>query len=94
MKITIRDVDESVARVLSSKAAKAGMSRQQYLLLQLNRMAVVDAFYEERNEYRTLVKNIASVIERNTEQLKRFSECLESMEEEKKKEEKKNAREE
>ncbi len=86
MNITIRDVDAVVAEVLAAKAKKAGMSRQQYLLLQLNRMATVDVYYEERNEYRTLVKNISSVIERNTEQLQKISEYLDELREDEKRE--------
>lgn len=81
VKITIRNVDETTAKVLSHKAAKAGMSRQEYLLMQLNRMASVDAFMDARNEYATLVKNIAGVIAENTEQLQRFADCMENFEE-------------
>lgn len=79
MEIVIRNVSEATAKALSSKARKAGMSRQEYLLNYLNRLAVVDAYREEREEYATLVKNIGTVVGNNTEQLQRVADLMEDL---------------
>lgn len=82
MNILIRNVNESTLKSIDNKAKKAGMSRQEYLILQLNRMAAVDAYREEREEYATLVKNMSVVIENNTEILGRAAELLQDYEDE------------
>lgn len=79
MDIVIRNVSEATAKVLSSKARKAGMSRQEYLLNYLNRLAIVDAYREEREEYSTLVKNMGAVVGNNTEQLQRVAVLMEDL---------------
>lgn len=79
MEILIRNLEPATVRTLDEKAAKAGMSRQEYLLMELNRMAVADAFHEERREYSTLVKNMGMVIKNNTEQLQEVAELLEDI---------------
>lgn len=82
MNILIRNVNESTLKSIDNKAKKAGMSRQEYLVQQLNRMAAVDAYREEREEYATLVKNMSVVIENNTEILEKAAELLQDYEDE------------
>ncbi len=79
MEILIRNLEESTVNTLDKKAQKAGMSRQEYLLMHLNRLAVVDAYREEREEYSTLVKNIGVIIGNNTEQLQKVAELMEEI---------------
>lgn len=79
MEILIRNLEPATVRTLDEKAAKAGMSRQEYLLMQLNRMAAADAFHEERREYSTLVKNMGLVIKNNTEQLQEVADLLQDV---------------
>lgn len=79
MEILIRNLEESTVRTLDKKAKKAGMSRQEYLLMHLNRLAEVDAFREERGEYSTLVKNMGVIIGNNTEQLQKAAELMEDI---------------
>lgn len=80
MDIVIRNISNATATALSNKARKAGMSRQEYLLNYLNRLAVVDAYREEREEYATLVKNMGAVVGNNTAQLERVMVVLENLE--------------
>jgi len=79
LKITIRNISEATAQALSEKARKAGMSRQEYLLNYLNRLAMVDAYREEREEYATLVKNMGAIVGNNTEQLQRVIVVLDDL---------------
>ena len=79
--ILIRAVDDTVAKALSQKAKKVGMSRQEYILMHLNRLATVDAYREEREEYSTLVKNMGAIIGNNTDHLQRVIELMEEIEE-------------
>ncbi|MGN0496929.1 MAG: hypothetical protein ACI4GW_11940 [Lachnospiraceae bacterium] len=81
MDIIIRDLDPATVRSIDEKAKQIHISRQQYLLQQINRMATVDVFREERDEYSTLVKNIAKIIGQNTEQLNDFTKTLEELKE-------------
>lgn len=79
MDILIRGLGRATVKTLDEKAAKAGMSRQEYLLMYLNRLAAVDAYREEREEYSSLVKNIGTVIGNNTEQLLKVAELMEEI---------------
>lgn len=79
MDIIIRDVDPAIIRSIDEKAKKIKLSRQQYLLQQINRMATIDVFHEERDEYSTLVKNMAVIIGHNTDQLKQFTQEMETL---------------
>lgn len=79
MDILIRGLGRATVNTLDEKAAKAGMSRQEYLLMYLNRLAAVDAYREEREEYSSLVKNIGTVIGNNTEQLLKVAELMEEI---------------
>ena len=79
MDIVIRNISEATAKALSSKARRAGLSRQEFLLNYLNRLAVVDAYREEREEYATLVKNMGIVVGNNTEQMQRVAELIEDL---------------
>lgn len=79
MEIMIREMNAAVVKALDEKAAGLGMSRQKYLKLQLERLATVDVFREERNEYATLVKNMGIIIGNNTEQLQSVAELLEDI---------------
>ncbi len=79
MEILIRNLEPATVRTLDEKAAKAGMSRQEYLVMQLSRMAAADAFHEERREYSTLVKNMGLVIKNNTEQLQEVAELMQDI---------------
>lgn len=79
MEIRIREMNAAVVKALDGKAAGLGMSRQKYLKVQLERLAMVDAFREERNEYATLVKNMGIIIGNNTEQLQSVAELLEDV---------------
>ncbi len=82
MDVLIRNLEESTARTLDKKAQRAGMSRQEYLLMHLNRLASVDAYQEERGEYSTLVKNMGVIIGNNTEQLQKAVELMEDIKDE------------
>lgn len=81
MDIIIRDIDPAIIRTIDEKAKQIHISRQQYLLQQINRMATIDVFREERDEYSTLVKNIAKIIGQNTEQLNDFTKAIEELKE-------------
>lgn len=81
MNIIIRDIDPLIIQAIDEKAKQIHVSRQQYLLQQINRMATIDVFREERDEYSTLVKNIAKIIGQNTEQLNDFTKAIEELKE-------------
>lgn len=76
MDIIIRNVDPTIVKAIDNKAKKIELSRQQYLLNQLNRIATIEAFAEERREYSTLVKNMGIIIQQNTESLQQIIDIL------------------
>ena len=76
MDIIIRNVDPTIVKAIDNKAKKIELSRQQYLLNQLNRIATIEAYAEERREYSTLVKNMGIIIQQNTESLQQIIDIL------------------
>lgn len=81
MEILVRDISAATVKELDRKAKNAGLSRQEYLKGYLERLAAVDAFRSEREEYATLVKNMGLIIGNNTEQLRKTIQLLEDVSE-------------
>lgn len=92
MEILIRDMSAATVKELDQKARNAGLSRQEYLKGYLERLAAVDAFRNEREEYASLVKNMAKIIGNNTEQMKKTMQMLEDILEHVKEESKNGSR--
>lgn len=79
MEILIRDISVATVKELDQKAKNAGLSRQEYLKGYLERLAAVDAFRSEREEYATLVKNMGLIIGNNTEQMRKTMQLFEDV---------------
>lgn len=79
MEILIRDISAATVKELDQKAKNAGLSRQEYLKGYLERLAAVDAFRSEREEYATLVKNMGLIIGNNTEQMRKTMQLFEDV---------------
>ena len=79
MEILIRDISSATVKELDQKAKNAGLSRQEYLKGYLERLAAVDAFRSEREEYATLVKNMGLIIGNNTEQMRKTMQLFEDV---------------
>lgn len=79
MEILIRDMSAATVKELDQKAKNVGLSRQEYLKGYLERLAAVDAFRNEREEYASLVKNMAKIIGNNTEQMQKTMQILEDI---------------
>lgn len=79
MEILIRDISAATVKELDRKAKNAGLSRQEYLKGYLERLAAVDAFRSEREEYATLVKNMGLIIGNNTEQMRKTMQLFEDV---------------
>ena len=77
MDIILRNLEASTVKSLDEKAKRNGMSRQQYLKSVVEKVANVDAFYDERNEYVSLVKIMETIVGHNTEVLQYYRETLE-----------------
>ena len=92
MEILIRDMSAATVKELDQKAKNAGLSRQEYLKGYLERLAAVDAFRNEREEYASLVKNMAKIIGNNTEQMQKTMQILEDILEHVKEESKNGSR--
>ena len=69
MDVLIRNVPPDIINSIEQKAKKANVSRQSYILTQLCRMAQMDSFVQERNEYASLVKTLGKIIDNNTSEL-------------------------
>lgn len=80
MEIKIRDLAPSTVKSLDEKAKRNGMSRQQYLKNVIEKVANVDSFYDERNEYVSLVKIMETIVGHNTEVLQDYRESMERIE--------------
>ena len=79
MEILVRDISVATVKELDRKAKNAGLSRQEYLKGYLERLAAVDAFRSEREEYATLVKNMGLIIGNNTEQMRKTMQLFEDV---------------
>lgn len=79
MEILVRDISAATVKELDRKAKNAGLSRQEYLKGYLERLAAVDAFRSEREEYATLVKNMGLIIGNNTEQMRKTMQLFEDV---------------
>lgn len=79
MEILVRDISAATVKELDQKAKNAGLSRQEYLKGYLERLAAVDAFRSEREEYATLVKNMGLIIGNNTEQMRKTMQLFEDV---------------
>lgn len=92
MEILIRDMSAATVKELDQKARNAGLSRQEFIKGYLERLAAVDAFRNEREEYASLVKNMAKIIGNNTEQMQKTMQILEDILEHVKEESKNGSR--
>lgn len=81
MDILIRDVPDDICKIINKKTKKANVSRQIFLLTWLCRMAQMDSFIEERNEYSTLIKTMGKVIENNSKELSYLIDKIDEMSE-------------
>lgn len=79
MDMLIRGIDETIIKEIDKKAKKIGLSRQEYLKNHIERLAQHDIFSEERNEYTTLVKNMAVIIGNNTEELNELKQMVQQL---------------
>lgn len=80
MEVKVRGLQASVVKSIDEKASKQGLSRNEYLKRAIERMATIDVFYEERNEYVSLVKSMESIIRHNTDEISRYKDSMERIE--------------
>jgi len=80
MDVLIRDIAPSVVKTIDEKAKSRGKSRNEYLKTMLERSAVIDAFYDERNEYVSLVKSMETILKHNAETLRYYQDTLDRLE--------------
>ena len=79
MDILVRNIPPDIIKIIEQKAKKANVSRQTYILTQLCRMAQMDSFVQERNEYASLVKKLGRIIEYNTSELSALIEKIDDI---------------
>jgi len=80
MEIKVRNIDPSTVASLDEKASARGLSRNEYLKRMLEKMATVDSWYEERNEYESLVKSLEGIIRHNSQELQRYKDSMDRIE--------------
>lgn len=77
--IIIRGVDEAaIAKIDQLYKTKGYRSREEYLRIYINNLAVLGELKELDNKYNSLVQTCLDVIKANSEALNRFSDIIES----------------
>ena len=62
MEIKIRDLDVGAVKIIDDLARKSKMSRNQYLVIKLERMAWIDKTQVERNRFEEALREVAVVL--------------------------------
>jgi metal-responsive CopG/Arc/MetJ family transcriptional regulator len=76
MNVTIRNIDAAVVAKLNELAKKRGMSREEYLRMYLENLAVLEDMKKLDLKYSELVNEIAVVINNNTKELQNIYNLL------------------
>lgn len=76
--VRIRNVDAGAIARIDQLAAAANKSRNQYLKEYIENLSVLNELKEMDNHYESLVNNVLTVINNNTEQIRRLRKELES----------------
>ena len=69
MEIKIRNLDKDIVLRIDELAKKRGLSRNEYLRGQIKQLALHPEISEKGDQYKRLVKEIAVVIQQNTQVL-------------------------
>ena len=69
MEIKIRNLDKDIVLRIDELAKKMGLSRNEYLRGQIKQLALHPEISEKGDQYKRLVKEIAVVIQQNTQVL-------------------------
>ena len=69
MDIIIRNIDRDIVDRINELAKKKGKSRNEYLRDQVKQLALHPEITEKEDQYKRLVKEIAVVIQQNTQVL-------------------------
>ena len=69
MDIIIRNIDRDIVDRINELAKKKGKSRNEYLRDQVKQLALHPEITEKEDKYKRLVKEIAVVIQQNTQVL-------------------------
>lgn len=80
MDVLIRDIAPSVVKTIDEKAKLRRKSRNEFLKMMLERSAMVDAFFDERNEYVSLVKSMETILKHNVDTLRYYQDTLDRLE--------------
>ncbi len=76
--VRIRNVDAGAIARIDQLADAANKSRNQYLKEYIENLSVLNELKEMDNHYESLVNNVLTVINNNTEQIRRLRKELES----------------
>ena len=76
MNVTIRNIDAAVVAKLNELAKKRGMSREEYLRMYLENLAVLEDMKKLDLKYSELVNEMAVVINNNTKELQNIYNLL------------------
>jgi predicted transcriptional regulator len=81
MDLTIRNLDDAAGTKLTQLAKKKHMSRESYIRKYLETLSVIDDMKQLDLKYEGLVKEMAGVIENNTQELNEIYLLLDQMKE-------------
>lgn len=76
MNVTVRNLDAGVVMKLNEIAKKQGLSREEYLRTYLENLAVLDEMKKLDLKYAELVREMAVIIDNNTNVLKKVNDTL------------------
>lgn len=76
MELKIRNVDAGAVARIDEVAKKKGMSRNQYLKVYIENLAVLGELKAMENKYELLLNKISKIIENNTDELERIREFI------------------
>lgn len=75
--ILVRGVPENTDLILKSKAKKANLSRNEYLVNLLNTHIMIDEIEQVKNNYEEILKHTLVVLKENTEVMQQFIKMIE-----------------
>ncbi|WP_290063364.1 hypothetical protein [Paraclostridium bifermentans] len=75
--ILVRGVPENTDLILKSKAKKANLSRNEYLVNLLNTHVMIDEIEQVKNNYEEILKHTLVVLKENTEVMQQFIKMIE-----------------
>ncbi|TES50315.1 hypothetical protein E2L07_16105 [Halalkalibacterium halodurans] len=82
MNVIVRNLNPTKVKVIDELAKEKGMSRQEFLKVQIEKIATTNELSEIEDKYQLLLEKVILVLEQNTETMKKIYKVIEELSEE------------